>query len=79
MTEHKVQFLPSGRIMLVKDGETISQVARKAGVHINASCGGSGLCGKCRVLLESGTIEGGKSEKLTGQDYASGIRQACLI
>ncbi|MGB9498118.1 MAG: ASKHA domain-containing protein [Dissulfuribacterales bacterium] len=78
MTEHKVKFLPSGRIVLVEDGETVSQAARKAGVHINASCGGSGLCGKCRVLLESGTIEGGKSEKLTGQDYASGIRQACL-
>ncbi len=78
MTEHKVKFLPSGRIVLVQDGETISQAARKAGVHINAACGGSGLCGKCRVLLESGTIEGGKSEKLTEQDYASGIRQACL-
>lgn len=78
MTKHKVQFLPGGRIILVQDGETISQAARKAGVHINASCGGSGLCGKCRVLLESGTIEGGKSEKLTEQDYASGIRQACL-
>ena len=78
MTEHKVKFLPSGRIAFVQDGETISQAARKAGVHINASCGGSGLCGKCRVLLESGTVEGGKSEKLTEQDYASGIRQACL-
>ncbi|MDL1962680.1 MAG: 2Fe-2S iron-sulfur cluster-binding protein, partial [Deltaproteobacteria bacterium] len=78
MTEHKVKFLPSGRIVLVEDGETISQAARKAGVHINASCGGSGLCGKCRVLLESGTVEGGRSEKLTEQDYASGIRQACL-
>ena len=78
MTEHKVKFLPSGRIVLVEDGETISQAARKAGVHINASCGGSGLCGKCRVLLESGTIEGGTTEKLTEQDYASGIRQACL-
>jgi len=43
MTEHKVKFLPSGRIVLVQDGETITQAARKAGVHINAACGGRAL------------------------------------
>jgi len=25
-------------------------------VHVNATCGGSGVCGKCRVVVESGAV-----------------------
>jgi uncharacterized 2Fe-2S/4Fe-4S cluster protein (DUF4445 family) len=78
MTQRKVQFLPSGRTVMVADGEVLLQAAREAGVHINASCGGSGVCGKCRVILESGEVDDGRSERLSAQDYAGGIRQACL-
>jgi ferredoxin len=28
----------------------------EAGVHINASCGGEGVCGKCRVIIEDGNV-----------------------
>jgi len=62
MPEHKVTFLPAGRSIRVKDGENLLQAARLAGVHVNASCGGSGVCGKCRLILEKGKIEGGRSE-----------------
>ncbi len=26
-------------------------------MHINASCGGEGVCGKCRILLEEGELD----------------------
>jgi uncharacterized 2Fe-2S/4Fe-4S cluster protein (DUF4445 family) len=75
---HKVTFLPAERTVEVPDGESLLKAARQAGIHINASCGGSGLCGKCRVILEKGALEGGKSEKLAPADYRTGVRQACL-
>jgi uncharacterized 2Fe-2S/4Fe-4S cluster protein (DUF4445 family) len=50
----------------------------EAGVHINASCGGTGVCGKCRILLEEGTLEGGVSEHLSVEDREKGYRLACL-
>jgi len=78
MPEHKVTFLPAGRSIRVKDGENLLQAARLAGVHVNASCGGSGVCGKCRLILEKGKIEGGRSEKLREEDFSAGFRQACL-
>ena len=53
------------------------KAAREAGLHINASCGGAGVCGKCRVIVESGEVVGGTSEKLSGQDFEKGYRQAC--
>ena len=77
-TMYQVTFLPSNRRVEVAEGVSLIKAAHLAGVHINASCGGSGVCGKCRVILESGTLEGGKSEKLTDVEYEGGYRQACI-
>lgn len=75
---HQLTFLPSGRSVEAKAGDTLIKAARAAGIHINASCGGSGVCGKCRVLVETGEVRGGKSEKLSDVDFAMGFRQACI-
>jgi len=75
---YKVTFLPSNRTGSITTEETLLEAARKAGVHINSSCGGSGVCGKCRIILEQGAVAGGRSEKLSLQDFDRGIRQACL-
>ncbi len=64
--------------MEVAAGVSVIKAARLAGIHINASCGGSGVCGKCRVILESGTLKGGRSEKLSEAKYNEGYRQACI-
>jgi uncharacterized 2Fe-2S/4Fe-4S cluster protein (DUF4445 family) len=75
---YQVKFLPSNRMVEVESGFSVIKAARLAGVHINASCGGSGVCGKCRVILESGSVKGGRSEKLTDAEYDQGYRQACI-
>ena len=77
MTTHKVKFLPYDIITEIEGGGTVIRAALEAGVHVNASCGGEGVCGKCRVLIEEGTIEGGVSEKLSAEDQAKGYRLAC--
>ena len=75
--QHTVTFLPANRSVKVKDGSSVIEAAQKASLHINASCGGAGVCGKCRVIVESGEVEGGNSEKLSAEDFANGYRQAC--
>lgn len=75
---YQVTFMPSNRRVEVAAGVSLIKAAHLAGVHINASCGGSGVCGKCRVMLESGTLKGGRTEKLSNADYEKGFRQACL-
>ena len=77
MTTHKIKFLPYDIQIQVDDGETLIRAAMEAGVHVNASCGGEGVCGKCRVLIEAGTVDGGISEKLSAEDLAAGYRLAC--
>ncbi|XOF35031.1 MAG: ASKHA domain-containing protein [Candidatus Electrothrix sp. YB6] len=72
-----ITFLPSGQTVRVAPETELLQAARTAGLHINASCGGAGVCGKCRILVEQGTVQGGSSEKITPEEYAEGWRQAC--
>ncbi|MBW1894378.1 MAG: DUF4445 domain-containing protein [Deltaproteobacteria bacterium] len=74
----KIKFLPHNKEISVPDGENLIRAAMEAGVHINASCGGEGVCGKCRVLIEEGKVEGGVSEKLSNEDIEKGYRLACL-
>lgn len=74
----KVKFLPHGREVEVDSGTSLIRAALSAGVHINASCGGNGVCGKCRVKIEEGSVEGGISERLSEEDIKEGYRLACL-
>jgi uncharacterized 2Fe-2S/4Fe-4S cluster protein (DUF4445 family) len=78
MITHKITFLPQNREITFADGENLIRAAMEAGVHVNASCGGEGQCGKCRVIIESGEVEGGLSERLSAEDVEEGYRLACL-
>ena len=78
MPKHNVTFQPSGRKIFVNEEENLLQAAMEAGIHINASCGGSATCGKCRVKLLRGTADSSRHPKLTQWEYDQGYRLACL-
>ncbi|MCB2192322.1 MAG: DUF4445 domain-containing protein [Deltaproteobacteria bacterium] len=73
----KVRFEPYGVDVEAQAGDRLLDLALEAGVHINASCGGEGVCGKCRVNIEHGEVEGGLSEKISITDAEQGVRLAC--
>jgi uncharacterized 2Fe-2S/4Fe-4S cluster protein (DUF4445 family) len=77
MSNVQVTFLPNQISIEVPSGESVLRAAMAAGVHINASCGGDGVCGKCRVIIEAGRTEGETSEKISAQDREKGYRLAC--
>ena len=73
----RVVFQPYDITVDVPEGENLLRVALQAGVHINASCGGEGVCGKCRILLESGELDSLRTGLLSDDDWNLGYRQAC--
>ena len=77
MEERKIVFNPGRIEVFVPEGENLLRAAMQAGVHINASCGGEGVCGKCRVIIDKGQVESQITEKLTPEDWTLGVRQAC--
>ena len=72
-----VDFKPYDITVEVPEGENLLRVALQAGVHINASCGGEGVCGKCRILLESGELDSLRTGLLSDEEWDLGYRQAC--
>jgi len=75
--KRRVHFDPDNVDIVVEQGANLLETAIAAGVHINASCGGAGVCGTCKVLIETGEVESTKSEKLSEEEYGQGLRQAC--
>ncbi|KJS81289.1 MAG: ferredoxin [Peptococcaceae bacterium BICA1-8] len=50
----KVLFQPDNVVIEVETQTTILQAANKAGIQLNATCGGKGTCGKCLVRVLKG-------------------------
>ena len=78
MATYKIKFLPRDRTYPAESGETLLETAMKSGVHINASCGGNGACGKCRVKVLEGEVHSSIHPKISQWEYDSGIRLACM-
>ncbi len=59
-------------------GDNLLDVAKTANVVIDAPCSGNGACGKCKVKLVSGQVDGLKTLHISDEDYADGWRLACV-
>ena len=46
-------------------------------MYIQASCGGEGFCGKCRVQVEKGEVESPSTPKIPEEEFRRGFRLAC--
>ena len=59
-TQVTVVFQPSGKRVEVAEDTTILTAAQAAGLELITPCGGKGTCGRCRVIVASGSTSGGK-------------------
>lgn len=50
----QVTFTPLGKTASAKNDETLLDVARRAGVPLGNSCGGVGICARCKVRVVAG-------------------------
>jgi ferredoxin len=50
----QVTFTPLGKTATALPDETVLDAARRAGVPLGNSCGGVGICGRCRVRVVTG-------------------------
>ena len=64
-------------VLHAAEGDNLLDAARRANVAIDAPCSGNGSCGKCRVKLLEGTVEGLQTSHITDEDYAAGWRLSC--
>jgi uncharacterized 2Fe-2S/4Fe-4S cluster protein (DUF4445 family) len=73
----RVSFEPEGKTIEVRQGATLLDAARAAGVFVASICGGDGICGRCRVQILSGTVDAEPTALLTREDIRGGFVLAC--
>jgi uncharacterized 2Fe-2S/4Fe-4S cluster protein (DUF4445 family) len=57
MTSPTVNFHESATTVSAEAGETILEVAQRAGVPIVSYCGGQGTCKQCKVIIREGSVQ----------------------
>ncbi len=72
-----VRFLPDEITVEARSGDNLLDLAAGAGVYVPASCGGDGVCGKCRVLIASGEAACGQQNVIPEAERRQGYVLAC--
>ena len=77
-----VSFAPLGTRAAALDDESVLDVARRAGVPLGNSCGGVGVCTRCKVRVLSGAENLSPPTTLevrfgTSRGFAADERMAC--
>ncbi len=58
-------------------GDNLLEVARGTNIAIDAPCSGNGACGKCRLKIIEGEVDGIQTSHISNEDYADGWRLSC--
>lgn len=77
MERCKVKFLPEDKEIEVIKGQTLLAAALSAGVYIYSSCGGEGVCGRCKVIVKEGSVRSEASGRISKEEREKGYCLAC--
>ncbi|NCO68104.1 MAG: ferredoxin [Nitrospirae bacterium CG_4_10_14_0_8_um_filter_41_23] len=69
--------LTTGKTLDISEGESLLQALKRHDLYLVASCGGKGICGKCRIRLIEGKSRIESTGKLEPREIDSGIVLAC--
>ncbi len=73
-----VTVLPDRVTIEAEDNANLFKTLKAAGVYVLSSCGGKGTCGKCKVVIRSGSVAAGTSRSfLSAEEAAAGYVLAC--
>lgn len=82
MSDPTIHFQPLGQKVEARRGRTLLELAAEAGLSIESICGGTGKCGKCKMVVRSGLanvtpVTTTEKDALTATERASGLRLSC--
>ena len=79
MTDYTVMFYPQALAVRVKEGTTLLEASGKGNIAIGSLCGGDGICGRCRMIVKSGTVVGEGTAGLSREEIKDGYVLACQV
>lgn len=76
----KIHFLPAGKTIRTRPGQSVVSAAAAARVVIPQRCHGRASCLMCKVVLEQGELSAPtpmEARKLTAYELENGVRLGC--
>lgn len=73
----RITFSDRGLTLTAQPGESLLDCIRRAGIPIDSTCNGKGICGKCKVQADGALNEVGPDEKKHLAGQPDGVRLAC--
>ena len=70
-------FCPQATKIEVNKGQDLLSAAVAAEVYINSSCGGDGVCGRCKVIIKKGEFKTEPSGRISMKERQKGYVLAC--
>ncbi len=61
----------------VPKGTEVLNAALACGVYINSSCGGEGMCGRCKVIVQKGDVRTEPTGRISKEERERGYFLAC--
>ncbi|MBU1006075.1 MAG: DUF4445 domain-containing protein [Candidatus Omnitrophica bacterium] len=77
MKEFIIRFLPEKRSVSVDKGTDLLTAAIRSGINIYNSCGGEGVCGRCKVIVKKGKYRTEYSGRIQEKEQKKGYVLAC--
>ncbi len=77
MEEFTIIFLPEKKSISVDRGTDLLTASIKSGIHIYNSCGGEGVCGRCKVIVKKGKYITEHSGRISEKERKKGYVLAC--
>ncbi|MFH1782369.1 MAG: ASKHA domain-containing protein [Candidatus Omnitrophota bacterium] len=77
MEKFTIKFLPANKTVEVQKGVDLLTASIKAGIHIYNSCGGEGVCGRCKVIIKKGRVIAEQSGRISAKERSKGYVLAC--
>lgn len=77
MDKFTITFKPDNKTIEVKKGQELLTAALACGIHINSSCGGDGVCGRCKVIVKGGKVHTEPSGRISHEEKEQGFCLAC--
>lgn len=78
MSQYTVTFYPENVQVVAQEGDNLLDLAKQADVQITSSCGGNGVCGKCKVIIREGDVHTEQTSFIDQMERDQGYVLACL-
>jgi uncharacterized 2Fe-2S/4Fe-4S cluster protein (DUF4445 family) len=77
MPQYTVTFYPENIQVVAQEGDNLLEIAQQADVLLSSSCGGNGVCGKCKVIIRSGDVHTEPTKFIDRREREQGYVLAC--